>query len=213
MAKRQQSLEDFINQRNLGEQQGHTVNLLAELEEGCKSCTLCSLRSGCMQVVFGDGNPRARLMLVGEGPGAEEDRQGKPFVGAAGQLLDRILAAINLSRQRVYIANIVKCRPPGNRAPSNEEIIKCLPYLKQQIELIDPLIIVTLGAVATRVLLDPGASITRIRGNWVQHNGRFWMPTFHPAALLRDPGKKKPVWEDFKQVKQKYDQTVDEVEG
>jgi DNA polymerase len=145
-------------------------------------------------------------MLIGEGPGVNEDLLGRPFVGAAGQLLDRILAAAGWQRDEVYIANVVKCRPPGNRLPTPDEAASCLPYLLEQIRLVNPLIIVCLGALSTQAILDPGARITRVRGEWRQWKGRAVMPTFHPAALLRDSSKKKPVWEDFQRIRQLYDQ-------
>jgi DNA polymerase len=140
-------------------------------------------------------------MFIGEGPGGEEDKIGRPFVGMAGKLLDRIFAAAGWKREELYIANIVKCRPPGNRNPLPEEIGICYPLLEKQIELIDPQIIVTLGAVSAKVLLgSPNLYITKERGKWHQFGSRMLMPTFHPAALLRDPAKKRPVWEDIKQV-------------
>lgn len=152
-------------------------------------------------MVFGEGDPHARIMFIGEGPGGEEDRLGRPFVGAAGKLLDRIFAAAGWKREEIYIANIVKCRPPGNRNPLPEEIETCYPLLMKQIELIDPPIIVSLGAVAAKVLLGSrDLYITKERGKWHQFGRRMLMPTFHPAALLRDPSKKRPVWEDIKQI-------------
>lgn len=177
---------------------------LEELKKLCLECSLCGLRAGCRQVVFGDGNPQARLMLVGEGPGADEDRLGVPFVGRAGQLLDRILEAAAIKRAEVYIANVVKCRPPANRVPTQKEVEACLPHLQKQIALIDPEIIVCLGALATRTLIDRDASITRVRGQWRQAGNRRIIATFHPAALLRDPGKKKDVWDDFQEVMKYY---------
>lgn len=182
------------------------VQQLAELKEICLKCIRCPLREGCQQVVFGDGNPQARLMLIGEGPGADEDRVGIPFVGRAGRLLDNILAASAFKREEVYIANVVKCRPPGNRAPLPAETEACLPYLEEQIKLIDPRIIICLGASATRTIMDKNAAITRYRGQWHEKGGRSYIATFHPAALLRDPGKKKDVWEDFKKVIDRYNQ-------
>lgn len=167
-------------------------------------CSKCSLRSGCSQVVFGEGNPQARLMLVGEAPGSDEDRVGRPFVGRAGQLLDRILEAANIERKEIYITNVVKCRPPANRMPSQAEVESCRPYLTEQLELVKPKIVVCLGALATRNLIDRNTSITRVRGQWHQKGSHHLIATFHPAALLRDPGKKKPVWEDFKQVMRYY---------
>lgn len=181
---------------------------LADLDERCRNCSLCVLRSGCRQVVFGEGSPHSRLMLVGEGPGADEDRLGKPFVGAAGRLLDRILEAAGLKRDELYIANVVKCRPPGNRLPEADEVEKCLLHLKEQIRLIDPPLIVCLGALATRNLIGGHDTLTRLRGRWYEIEGRQYMPTFHPAALLRDSSKKRPVWEDFKEIARCYQHVV-----
>ena len=180
------------------------VEELNQLRTLCLDCSLCPLRSGCSQVVFGEGNPNAKLMFVGEGPGADEDRLGRPFVGKAGQLLDRILDAAQIARADVYIANVVKCRPPSNRLPLQSEVDACLPYLKRQIELINPTHIICLGALAMRTLIDNKSSITRSRGQWKEIDDRQYMPTFHPAALLRDPSKKKYVWEDFKEIAKQY---------
>ncbi|NLI70228.1 MAG: uracil-DNA glycosylase [Firmicutes bacterium] len=183
---------------------------IEKLEKQCLACRRCSLRDGCIQVIFGAGSRKARIMLVGEAPGASEDQQGIPFVGSAGQLLTRILAAVNINREEVYITNIVKCRPPRNRMPEPEEISSCLAYLHQQIALINPRIIVCLGSLSTRTLIDEKALITRMRGQWKKIGSRMYMPTFHPAALLRDPRKKRPVWEDFKQVEKKYREILDQ---
>ncbi len=180
------------------------VLMFEQFREDCLKCSRCGLRAGCRQVVFGDGDPQARLMLIGEGPGADEDRLGSPFVGRAGQLLDRILEAAAIKRQEIYIANIVKCRPPANRLPAPPEVEACLPHLKKQIMLIDPEIIVCLGALATRTIIDKNAAITKARGQWHRLGGRRVIATFHPAALLRDPGKKKDVWNDFKEVMRYY---------
>ncbi len=182
------------------------VGSLGELNEMALACTRCALRAGCSGVVFGEGNPSARLMLIGEGPGADEDLQGRPFVGKAGQLLDQILAAISLDRfTHTYIANVVKCRPPGNRAPRPEEAWECLPWLYRQIELVSPELIVLLGSTALQNLIDPEARITKMRGQWlVSKSGIKIMPTYHPAALLRDVNKKRPVWEDFQKVRDEY---------
>ena len=176
------------------------ISSLEQWHDFCIQCRRCYLRQGANNIVFGEGNAQAEIMLIGEGPGAEEDRQGRPFVGAAGGLLDRIFAAAGWSRDEVYIANIVKCRPPGNRQPQKEEIEACLPLLQKQIELIDPRIIICLGATAARVLIKPNFFITRERGNWHKIGERMVMPTFHPAALLRDPGQKRPVLEYIKKV-------------
>lgn len=179
---------------------------LIELQEFCQKCNRCTLRQGARNVVFGEGNPRAKLVFVGEGPGAEEDRIGRPFVGAAGKLLDRIFAAGGWTRDEIYIANIVKCRPPGNRPPRRTEIDSCLPLLQKQLKLIAPRIIVAMGASAAKTLLnDPALSITKERGRWHKKGGCMLMPTFHPAALLRDPRKKKPVWKDILQVMALYE--------
>jgi len=177
---------------------------LEQLKEVCLKCSRCGLRAGAKQVVFGEGNPSAKLMFVGEGPGKQEDEMGRPFVGAAGQLLDRILEAAGLRRENVYIGNVVKCRPPNNRMPTADEVAACRGYLEAQIAIIKPSIIVCLGALATKTLINPQAKITRVRGKWFERNGIKLMPTFHPAALLRDPGKKRLVWEDFKDLMKVY---------
>ena len=166
----------------------------------CERCRLCQTRKN---VVLGEGNPHAALMLVGEGPGQQEDETGRPFVGAAGQLLDRMLAAIGLTREQVYICNIVKCRPPQNRVPEADERAACLDYLRQQVALVRPRIIVCLGSTPTRALLGDELRITRERGVWHLKKGVWFMPTYHPAALLRDPDKKRPAWEDFKAIRDK----------
>lgn len=207
ITERQQTIFDLVNtvagEQKVQEKQEPEPKL-EQLKVNCLACQRCVLRKGCTQVVFGDGNPKARLMLVGEGPGADEDRIGIPFVGKAGQLLDRILEAASIKRQDLYIANVVKCRPPGNRQPQQPEVDFCLPYLRKQIDLINPEIIVCLGALALRTLLDSKATITRSRGQWHQVDGRRMIATFHPAALLRDPGKKKDVWADFKEIMKYY---------
>lgn len=167
-------------------------------------CYSCGLRSGCKQVVVSRGEPSSRVMLVGEGPGAYEDEQGTPFVGPAGQLLDKILAAAELPPEDVYITNVVKCRPPGNRLPKADETKNCLPWLERQIELVSPKLLVCLGALAGQTLIDPNLRITRDRGKWHKYNGIDIVATFHPAALLRDPSLKRPVWEDFKVIRDYY---------
>lgn len=178
---------------------------LEELKNSIAGCQKCNLAGNRTNVVFGEGNPLALLMFIGEGPGADEDRLGRPFVGAAGQLLDRILVACGITRGEVYIANIVKCRPPGNRVPLREEAEACLPYLRRQIELIKPRIIVLLGSTALQYLVGSEARITKMRGQWLdQPFGARVMPTYHPAALLRDPGKKRPAWEDFQKIRDAY---------
>ena len=178
------------------------VTDLDALAGQARDCRSCGLRAGCRGVVFGEGDAHARLMLVGEGPGAVEDELGRPFVGPAGQLLDRILAAIGLARGEVYITNVVKCRPPENRLPGPLEVDACRPWLAAQLRIIAPTIVICLGALATQTLLDRDARITKLRGTWQERDGVLIMPTFHPAAVLRDPDKKRPVWEDFKRVRE-----------
>jgi DNA polymerase len=174
---------------------------LAALAAVAATCTRCRLSEGRQKVVFGAGNPAAELMLIGEGPGAEEDRQGLPFVGAAGDLLTRIIQAIEMTREEVYIANVVKCRPPGNRDPQPDEVAACRAYLEKQIALVRPRAIVALGKVAAQTLLGNDAPIGRMRGQWYQVQGIPAMVTYHPAALLRNQALKRPTWEDMQQVR------------
>jgi uracil-DNA glycosylase family 4 len=178
-------------------------NNLAGLESITKGCKKCSLCKEAKQVVFGKGSQNASIMLVGEAPGADEDNQGIPFVGRAGQLLDKILTSAGIND--VYITNIAKCRPPENRLPTREEVEACWPYLVRQIELTKPRIIVCLGALATQQLIHPQAKITMVHGKVYTKGGIKLVPTFHPAALLRDPSKKKPCWNDFKVIRAIYD--------
>jgi DNA polymerase len=170
-----------------------------EIGPECSRCKLCGL--GRRQIVFGVGNPRARLMFVGEAPGEDEDRQGEPFVGRAGQLLTKIIEAIGLTRDQVYIANVIKCRPPGNRNPEPDEVSTCEPYLFRQIDVIKPQVIVPLGKFAAQSLLKTTDPITRLRGRTFQYRGASLIPTFHPAYLLRNPSSKREVWEDMKKVR------------
>jgi uracil-DNA glycosylase family 4 len=174
---------------------------LAALAVAAAGCTRCRLSEGRTKVVFGSGNPAAELMLVGEGPGAEEDRQGVPFVGAAGDLLNRIIQAIERTRDEVYIANVVKCRPPGNRDPQPDEVSTCRGYLDRQIALVRPRVLVALGRVAAQTLLGNDSPIGRMRGQWFKVQGIPTMVTYHPAALLRNPALKRPTWEDMQQVR------------
>ncbi len=169
--------------------------------ENCRRCPLCNRRNN---IVLGEGNREADIMLVGEGPGADEDLQGRPFVGKAGQLLDKMLSAIDMRREDLYITNIVKCRPPGNRTPLDEEAQACLPVLRMQYRLIRPKIVVCLGATATRYIYDREARVTRVRGQWLEKNGVLFIPTYHPAALLRDESKKKDVWQDLQSIAKTY---------
>lgn len=177
-----------------------------ELISKCNECDKCELSKGRKNVVFGRGNKNATCMIIGEGPGEQEDLQGKPFVGPAGKLLDILLNAFMISEDKYYIANIVKCRPPGNRVPIDEEAEKCLPFLRNQVQLLKPKIIVCLGATAMKYIIDRDAKITQIRGHWIERKGFLIMPTFHPAALLRDDSKKVLMWEDFKKVKIRLDE-------
>lgn len=174
---------------------------LAELEIESRDCTLCDLSRGRQKVVFGSGDPDADLMFIGEGPGAEEDRQGVPFVGRAGELLTKIIQAIGLERDQVYIANIVKCRPPGNRDPQPEEVAACRRYLEQQIDLIEPKVIVLLGRVAAQTLLGNDLTLGRMRNQWHRVREVEARVTYHPAALLRNSSFKRPTWEDMQAVR------------
>lgn len=183
------------------------IDDLGVLRKIVLQCRRCPLRQGAKNVVFGEGNPHAKVMLIGEGPGKTEDDAGKPFVGRAGQLLDLMLESQGFSREEVFIGNIVKCRPPANRLPSNEEVQACLPNLKAQVRIINPEIIVLLGALSSQTLLDPGLRVTRDRGKWFEKAGISYLVTFHPAAVLRDRARRKRLmWEDFKSLKQKYQQ-------
>ena len=170
------------------------------LEQECSQCRECALCQTRKNVVFGVGNPQAEIMLVGEGPGANEDEQGVPFVGKAGQFLDDMLAIIGLDRTLVYIANIVKCRPPGNRDPMNVEQDACIGYLRRQIALIQPKILVSLGRVAAMRLIDPKFRITKEHGVWFDVDGMRMMAMYHPSALLRDPGKRPETFDDLKSL-------------
>ncbi|MFZ9905470.1 MAG: uracil-DNA glycosylase [Steroidobacteraceae bacterium] len=176
------------------------VNLWSELKRCVADCTRCELHRTRTQAVFGVGDPRAKWMVVGEAPGAEEDRQGEPFVGAAGQLLNAMLAAIELPRERVFIANVLKCRPPDNRDPRPDEVAECLPYLRQQIEQVSPRILLAFGRFAAQNLLGTDATLAKLRGE-VHRYGANQIPvivTYHPAYLLRTPGDKRKAWEDLK---------------
>lgn len=184
--------------------------LLAELDENeVRGCTRCGLCGGRANTVFGEGSPDADLVFVGEGPGAEEDKQGRPFVGRAGELLTKMIIAMGLTREQVYIANVVKCRPPGNRAPTVDEVAACREHLDRQLKIIQPKVIVTLGNPATHALLDTKVGITRLRGQWQalpsldpDLAGVRVMPTFHPAYLLRSytPDNRRMVWSDLQAV-------------
>jgi DNA polymerase len=177
---------------------------LAVLAEEVRTCTKCRLHESRTNTAFSRGSFDAELVFVGEGPGAEEDRQGLPFVGPAGQLLDKMIAAMGYGRDEVYIANVVKCRPPKNRKPEPDEMAACLPFLEEQLELVDPKAMIALGATGVQGLIGTRMGITRMRGTWKLYRGRIpLMPTFHPAYLLRSPNKKRDVWNDLKQVMRK----------
>ena len=184
-----------------GEGAGPTQNsLLAELQRIVSACEKCRLAKTRTQVVYGVGSPNADLMFIGEAPGRDEDIQGEPFVGRAGQLLTDIIKAMKLTRDDVYIANVIKCRPPENRNPEQDELDMCRPYIRQQVEIIQPRVIVTLGRFALQSLTEKGFAISSVRGQWLDYNGVKVMPTYHPAYLLRNPAAKKEVWADMKKV-------------
>ena len=184
-----------------------------ELYDRCMTCQKCGLSKTRNNVVFGEGNLHADLMFIGEGPGADEDRTGRPFVGRAGQLLEKGLEALGVSRDEVYIANIVKCRPPNNRVPEDAEGEACVDWLRNQVALIRPKIIVCLGSTSLKWVVAKDARITKIRGEWIEKNGVFIMPTYHPAALLLDESKKMPYWHDLKKAIKKYKELCNESPG
>jgi uracil-DNA glycosylase family 4 len=197
----QKSLEKI---KKWGEGPESFSETLDEIRADLGDCQRCRLARGRNRIVFGDGNPGAKLVFVGEGPGFEEDQQGKPFVGAAGQLLTRIIEAINLTRSQVYICNIIKCRPPGNRNPESDEISTCFPFLERQIAAIQPDLICALGTFAAQTLLQTTISISKLRGRFHAYKGIKVLPTYHPAYLLRNPEKKRDVWEDMKMLMKEY---------
>ena len=176
------------------------------LEGACLNCQKCDLWRTRTNVVIGKGNKNADIMFIGEGPGEQEDLQGYPFVGPAGQLLDKMLGAINLSIDDVYRANVVKCRPPHNRDPKEEEQQACMNYLRYQFKLVEPKIVVCLGRIAAQAIIDKDFRITRQRGQWFERKGYWFTATYHPSALLRDAEKKRPAWEDFKSIRNKYEE-------
>jgi uracil-DNA glycosylase len=174
-------------------------DIKTDIGPACTRCKLCTL--GRSQIVFGVGHPKARLMFVGEAPGEDEDKKGEPFVGRAGQLLTKIIEAIGLTREQVYIANVIKCRPPGNRNPEPDEVAACEPFLFRQVDVIQPRVIVPLGKFAAQCLLKSMEPITKLRGRQFDYRGSVLIPTFHPAYLLRNPSAKREVWEDMKKVR------------
>ena len=177
-----------------------------QLEGACAACRRCGLCETRRNVVIGDGARESRILFIGEGPGEQEDLQGRAFVGPAGQLLDRMLACIGLDRGQVYIANVVKCRPPRNRDPLPEEQAACLPYLRAQVRLIRPQVIVCLGRIAAQTVIRPDFRITREHGQWVERKGYWLTATYHPSALLRDPSKKRDAYEDLKKLRSKLEE-------
>ncbi len=174
---------------------------LAELRSVMGDCRRCSLADARTTLVFGIGEPAAQLMLIGEAPGRNEDLKGEPFVGAAGKLLDELLASIGLDRSQVYIANVLKCRPPGNRDPQAEEIAACTPFLREQVRLIDPLVIATLGNFATKFMIGTEQGITQVRGRLFRVEGRQVVPIYHPAAALYSPDKRQALFDDFARLR------------
>ncbi len=186
--------------KKVAEKKKDPAVVLAELSARMQGCSKCKLSETRTNLVFGDGNPNARLVFVGEAPGADEDAQGLPFVGRAGQLLTKIIEAINFKRSDVYICNILKCRPPNNRTPTSLEIECCLPHLMKQLEAINPKIICALGNSAAQTLLNSKAPMNQIRGRFHTFGNAIMMPTYHPAACLRNPAYKKPVWEDVQMI-------------
>jgi uracil-DNA glycosylase len=173
---------------------------LERIREDLGECTRCKLHKGRNKIVFGDGNPKAQLVFVGEGPGADEDMQGLPFVGRAGKLLTQMIEAMGLQRKDVYICNVVKCRPPENRAPEPDEVAACSPFLMRQIDSIQPKVIVCLGATAAKTILNTTRGISQFRGEWLEWRGHKLMATYHPAYLLRNPPAKADVWKDLQKV-------------
>ena len=177
-----------------------------ELEKSIEGCNKCKLCSGRKNIVFGIGNKNADIMFIGEGPGADEDIQGEPFVGKAGQLMNKAFEALEIEREEVYIGNIVKCRPPQNRNPEQDEAKACMDYLRNQVLLVKPKIIVLLGSIALKNILGEEYGITNSRGKWIEKKGILYLPTFHPAALLRDESKKIDFWRDLKLVKERLNE-------
>jgi DNA polymerase len=185
-----------------------SADSVAALNDLICTCVMCPLGQTRTKFVFGVGNPKATLMIVGEAPGADEDAQGEPFVGRAGQLLNKILEAIGFRRDEVYICNILKCRPPNNRKPQLEEVERCLPYLRKQIQLVQPALILCLGLTAAENLLGTTESLGRLRGRTLSYEGTPVMVTYHPAALLRNPNWKRPTWEDVQAARALHDELV-----
>jgi DNA polymerase len=185
----------------------------ARLNADLKDCRRCKLASGRQNIVVSRGNPNADLMFIGEGPGRDEDRQGQPFVGQAGQLLDKIITAMGFAQDEIYIANIVKCRPPQNRNPEDDEVATCLPFLQRQIELVKPKVICLLGSVALKSLIGSEERISRVRGKFLEYCGVPTLPTYHPAFLLRKPDMKRAVWQDVQKISAKLGRNTVQAKG
>ena len=185
------------------------IQTLSELKEFINNSNVCALKNNAIQTVFSDGNPSSKIMFIGEAPGADEDKYGKPFVGRAGKLLDKMIASIGLDRDKIYISNVIPWRPPNNRQPTTEEILQCLPFIQRHIEIINPSIIVLLGGTASKALLTTSEGITKLRGTWHQYNSLglsnpiLTRAIFHPAFLLRSPQFKKQTWEDLQEIQKK----------
>jgi uracil-DNA glycosylase family 4 len=191
---------EVVSTRGKESARAEKIPALEEIKAEMGKCRRCKLYAGATQMVFGDGAPEADLMFIGEAPGEEEDRQGLPFVGPAGQVLNNLLNKLGLRREEVYITNVVKRRPPGNRDPEPDEIAACLPFLKKQIQAVRPRVIVTLGKVATQALLGTKEPLTKVRGRWQKYDNLRVMPTFHPSYLLRFPQERHKTWADMQQV-------------
>ena len=206
----EESLDNNQSSQNIQD-----ILTLFQLKHYIKESNICPLKNQAKQTVFSDGNPTAKIMLIGEAPGIEEDKLGKPFVGAAGQLLNRMLKAINLDRNSVYITNVIPWRPPNNRTPSSEEILQCLPFIQKHIEIIKPSLIILLGGTAAKAILATTYGITKLRGQWHQYNNLNIKKTiltramFHPAFLLRSPIHKKEAWQDLQEIQKKIE--IDEI--
>jgi uracil-DNA glycosylase family 4 len=209
-----QLIEDSLIMPKSKASSSDPASALRLIREDIGDCTRCRLhKQGRKQIVFGVGNPKAKLMFIGEAPGADEDEQGEPFVGRAGQLLTNMIKAMGLSREEVYIANIIKCRPPGNRTPERDECETCSPFLFRQIEVIKPKVIVALGAVAAKTLLAMNSSMGELRGRWYDFRNTKLAVTYHPAFLLRDPRQKKETWKDLQMVMKELGLTVPKPAG
>ena len=195
-----------------GKDRAFIPETLEQIRADIGDCRRCKLSNSRKNIVFGAGSPSARLVFVGEGPGFEEDKTGKPFVGAAGKLLTKIIQAIKLTREQVYICNIIKCRPPGNRNPEPDEIKACFPFLERQIAALKPDFICALGIFATQTLLETKEPISKLRGRFHDYKGIKLLPTYHPAYLLRNPDKKRDVWEDMKKLMNEYNNQPPPVE-